>query len=100
MKLGEFIEKFIEHNSLIRLLYQTKYGHECVHDSWDDVSMEHEILKGKGKNKDYINNQVIGITSILVTIPSIHTYAINIVIKKMENQELRKIKLEELNKNQ
>lgn len=98
MKLVEFIETFVEHNSLIQLLYKTKDGHECVLDTWNDVSMEHEILNGKGKNKDYINNQVVGVASILVTKPYLHNDAINIVIKKIEKQEYRKMKLEELNK--
>ena len=96
MKLVEFIETFVEHNSLVRLLYKTENGHECVLDTWNDISMEHEILNGKGKNKYYINNEVVGLTSILVTVHN--SDAINIVIKKIEKQEYRKMKLDELNK--
>lgn len=99
MKLIEFVDKFIEHNSIVRLLYKTKNGHECVLDSWDDVSMEHEILKYKGKYKKYINNEVISIASILVTSPSHYSDAINIIIEKIEEKEFRRLKLTELEKN-
>ena len=84
MKLKEFIETVIEHNSLVRLLYKEKSNHRIVNNDWDDVSMEHEILKGYGNDRHYINNEVLGICSI-------HTgghypEAINIVIEELENQ--------------
>ena len=94
MKLNEFIENYIEHNSLVRLLYKEKSGHKIVLDNWDDVSMEHEILKGKGKFKNYINYDVLGIVSILVGGP--YSEAINIVIKEIDLPTLRKIKLEQV----
>ncbi|MCK9446872.1 hypothetical protein M0Q50_08490 [bacterium] len=83
MKLGEFIEKF-SHNNLIRLVYQIKGGHEIVLETWDDVSMDWEVNKRKGKNRHYINNEVIG----LACISGMKRYseAINIVIEKLENQ--------------
>lgn len=84
MKLGEFIENFVNHNSLIRLIYKEKGNYRIVNQSWDDVSMEWEILKGKGKNRHYINNEVLGITDILVKGP--YSEAINIVIEEIENQ--------------
>lgn len=98
MKLIEFVNKFIEHNSIVRLLYKTKNGHECVLDSWDDVSMEHEILKCKGIYKKFINNEVISIASVLITSPSHYSDAINIVIEKIEEKEFRRMKLKELEK--
>lgn len=79
MRLKIFIKKFIEHNSLIRLVYKEKGGYKSVLD-WDEVSMEHEILKGKGKYKKYINNEVIGITSIMTI--GHYPEAINIAIKE------------------
>lgn len=94
MKLDEFIEIYIEHNSLVRLLYKEKSGHRIVLDTWDDVSMEHEILKGKGKFKDYINYDVKGITSVLVGGP--YSEAINIIIKDIDLITMRKIKLEQI----
>jgi len=84
MKLGTFIETFIEKNSLIRLLYKVKGGHEIILDSWDDVSMEHRVLDGKGKFRHYIDNEVIEICSILVDGP--YSEAINICIEKLEDQ--------------
>lgn len=81
MILTDFIEQFIQPNSLIRLVYKIRGGcHEVVLNNWDDVSMEWEILKNKGKYKEYIDCEVIGITSILVGGP--YSEAINICIKK------------------
>jgi len=84
MKLGEFIEKFIEHNSIVRLVYKDKSGHRIVQKSWSDVSMDHQILKGKGINRHYIGNEVLGVCSILTV--GHFPEAINIVIEQMDNQ--------------
>lgn len=84
MTLGEFIEKF-SHNNLIRLVYKYKGGYKIVLSTWNDVSMDHQVLKGKGKYRHYINNQVLGLASILVTQGN-YTEAINIVIERLENQ--------------
>lgn len=83
MKLGEFIENF-SHNNLIRLHYKTNEGHQCVLDSFDEVSMDWEINKAKGPNRHYVNNEVIG----LVGIGGIKRYedAINIAIEKLDKQ--------------
>ena len=88
MKLGEFIKNF-SHNNMIRLHYKEKGGNRIVLDDWDDVSMDHEIVNGKGKNRHYINNEVLGLTGIYFQ--SGHTHypeAINIVIEELENQPL------------
>lgn len=84
MKLGEFIEKFVEKNTLVRLLYKIQGGHQIVLDSWDNVSMEWEILKGQGKNRHYINNEVVGI----IGIANIQRYgdAVNITIEFLKDQ--------------
>lgn len=84
MKLGEFIEKF-SHNNTIRLLYNISGGHEIVLQSWDDVSMDWEINKGIGEYGKYINNEVLGISSILVYDKSRYPEAINIIIERSEN---------------
>lgn len=97
MKLNEFIEKFIEHNSIVRLLYNDKSGHRIVHQSWEDVSMEHEILKGKGKNRHYINNEVVSICSIITG--GHYPEAINIVIEELETQPIIREAIEEINTN-
>lgn len=86
MKLGEFIKNF-SHNNMIRLHYKEKGGNRIVLDEWDDVSMDHEIVNGKGKNRHYINNEVLGLVGIYFQ--SGHTHypdAINIVIEELKNQ--------------
>jgi hypothetical protein len=88
MKLGEFIKQF-SHNNMIRLHYKIKGGHQCVLEDWNDVSMDHEILKGKGKNRHYINNEVLGLTGIYFQTGHTHyPEAINIVIEELENQPM------------
>ena len=88
MKLGEFIKQF-SHNNIVRLHYKIKGGHKCVLEDWNDVSMDHEIVNGKGKNRHYINNEVLGLAGIYFQ--SGHTNypeAINIVIEELENQPM------------
>ena len=89
MKLGEFIKNF-SHNNIIRLHYKIKGGNQCVLDDWNDVSMDHEITRGKGKNRHYINNEVIGLVNISFPPASGCHYpeAINIVIEELENQPM------------
>lgn len=48
MKLGEFIKNF-SHNNIVRLHYKIKGGNQLVLEDWNDVSMDHEIVNGKGK---------------------------------------------------
>ena len=87
MKLGEFIKNF-SHNNLVRLLYKEKGGHRIVHESWNDVSMDHEIIRGMGKNRHYVNNEVLGLASIHFGGQKglYYSEAINIVIEELENQ--------------
>lgn len=96
MKLGEFIENYVEQNTLIRLLYKIKGGHEVVLDDWNDVSMEHEVLKGKGKFAEFINNEVYGVTDVLVD--GSYSEAVNIVIKKMDVPYQRRFKIDKIKK--
>lgn len=83
MKLGEFIKNF-SHNNLVRLVYKHEGGHETVLEDWNAVSMDHEILRGKSKNRHYINNEVLGLCSILSG--GHYSEAINICIERLENQ--------------
>ena len=89
MKLGEFIEKF-SHNNLIRLHYKEKGGNRLVLEDWNDVSMDWEVNKQKGKFRHYVNNEVLGLASIYFQPGSgIHySEAINIVIEELENQPM------------
>jgi hypothetical protein len=98
MKLGEFIEKF-SHNNLIRLHYKEKGGNRLVLEDWNDVSMDWEVNKQKGKFRHYINNKVLGLTSIYFQPGKGHHYteAINIVIEELENQPMIDEVEEEIN---
>ena len=91
MKLGEYIEQFVEKNSIIRLWYKTYGGHQLVQKKdWDAVSMEWEILKGNGIYAPYINHKVTGTTSIL---SKIHPEAINIIIEEIPIDVIREEKI-------
>lgn len=91
MTLKDFIEEYIEHNSLVRVLYKNPGGHKVVLNDWDDVAMDWEIVKGQGKYAPYINHKVLYVTSILVRGP--YSEAINIVIEEIPLDELRENKL-------
>lgn len=93
MILKEFIEKFIEPNSIIRLVYKTKGGHKLVLSDWCDTDMEWKIIKGQGKYISFINHNVTGITSIWT---SICPEAINIVIEEIPLDILRNTKLDSI----
>lgn len=98
MKLGEFIEKF-SHNNLIRLHHKEKGGNRLVLEDWNDVSMDWEVNKQKGKFRHYINNEVLGLASIYFQPGKNHHYpeAINIVIEELENQPMIDEVEEEIN---
>lgn len=87
MKLGEFIKNF-SHNNVIRLVYKAQGGHEVVLNDWNDVSMDWEVNKGKGKFRHYVGNEVLGLATIsFVAGQGIHhSSALNIVIERLENQ--------------
>ena len=89
MKLGEFIKNF-SHNNVIRLLYENKGGHEIVLGDWNDVSMDWEVNKQRGKFRHYVDNEVIGLACVSFGPgPGVHhSEAINIVIERLENQPL------------
>lgn len=91
MILKEFIENFVCKNSLIRLWYTVKGGHEMV---IDGVSMEWETLEDKGIYRKFINNNVIGVTDILVS--GHYTEAINIVIEKIPLDDFREQQIDKI----
>lgn len=96
MTLGAFIKQF-SHNNLIRLLYKIKGGHEIVLDSWNDVSMDWQVISQQGKFRHYINNEVIGLASICFNAGegTHHPEAINIVIERLNNQPYLEDKYED-----
>lgn len=92
MTLKEFIDEYIEHNSLVRVLYKHKGGHKLVLNDWDEVCMEWKIVKGQGRYAAYANHKVIGVASISVRGP--YSEAINIVIEEIPLDVLREKKLQ------
>ncbi len=96
MTLGEFIQNF-SHNNVIRLVYPIKGGHELVLQDWNDVSMDWEVNKGKGKFRHYVNNQVLGLASIYFSRGVDHPEALNIIIERLENQPIVEETQEEQN---
>ena len=94
MILKEFIDQFINHNSLVRLVYKIPGGNKLVLDSWDDVDMAWSIVKGKGKFSLYTNHEVIHITDISVRGP--YSEAVNIVIEEIPVDVLRDRKLDSI----
>lgn len=97
MKLGKFIKNF-SHNNVIRLMYKNKGGYETVLNDWNDVSMDWEVNKQRGKFRHFIDNEVVGLTSVCFgTHRGVHhPDALNIVIERLENQSY----LEEISKEQ
>jgi len=91
MKLGEFIRNF-SHNNIIRLVYNHPGGHELVLSTWDEVSMDHEIIRQTGPHRHYIDNEVLGLAAIATG--GHYTEAINIVIERLDDQPV----LEDLEK--
>jgi hypothetical protein len=94
MILKDFIKEYVEHNSLVRVLYKNPGGHKLVLDDWNDVSMDWTIVKGEGKYAPYVNHKVLGVASILVRGP--YPESINIVIEEIPLDELRENKLNSL----
>jgi len=78
MKLEYFILAF-SHNNMVRLLTKHEGGHKIIADNWDDISMDWEIVQGKGRFADYAKANVIGLASILTG--GAYPEAINIVIE-------------------
>ena len=79
MRLKEFINEFVAHNTLIRLMYKVPKNERGMHNQvmpGEGVMMEHELIKS-----EYADKEVIGITDILV-IDSNYKEAVNIIIKK------------------
>lgn len=72
LTLEEFIQEFIEKNTLIRLWYKIKEGHEIV-DKEKSVRMEWEWV-----NSYYAGAVVIGVTDIVTEEPK---EAVNISIE-------------------
>lgn len=82
MKLKDFLIKYSKPNhNPIRILHTNENGaYEIVADSWEDVSLDDEILTGGGIYKDYLDAEVVSIVAPFVD--CINAEAINIVIQR------------------
>lgn len=76
MKLKEFIENFVEPNTLIRLHYKIQGGHE-------EVCGEKPQMEWKLKVGEYADREVVGVTDI-VYLKSHYTEAVNLTIQREE----------------
>jgi len=76
MNVKDFVENFVEPNTLIRLQYKVKGGHMQVIEG-DKPMMEHELIKSK-----YADSVVIGVTDILY-LDSHYKEAVNLTIEKL-----------------
>lgn len=74
MDVSGFVKWFVQPNTLIRLWYKVKGGHEEVI-SGDKPMMEHELVKS-----EYAHREVVGVTDILY-MKSNYSEAVNLVIK-------------------
>jgi len=78
MKVIEFVETFIEPNTLVRLWYKLPKGEDGQHKEvieGDKPMMEWEFIKS-----EYKDSTVIGVTDILY-LKSPYIEAVNLVIK-------------------
>ncbi len=83
MNVSEFVEKFVEPNTLIRLWYKPTDGsdesyEEVIGD--DSTLMEWELIKS-----EYRNRLMVGVTDILY-LKSPYIEAINLVIEREDQQ--------------
>lgn len=84
MKLKEFIENFVMHNTLVRLWILKNNEKHLVYEvnlekpgGIDDLRMEWQILKGDELTDRYLNWTVVGVSSIL---NEYYPEAVNIVL--------------------
>lgn len=77
MKVSEFIEKFVSHNTLIRLWYRNEDDNNHLYEvnGEDKPMMEHQILK-----TIFADKEVVYVTDILYP-NSPYIEAVNLVIK-------------------
>lgn len=80
MKLKEFIESFVCKNTLIRLWYEQKESSGYIMVG-NELAMEHELLKEKGRLSNFSENKIVGVKDILMT-DGRYVEAVNIVIER------------------
>lgn len=65
MTLKDFIEKFVAHNTVVRLWNEKGQNYKMIHDGEKEVSMEWEALDGKSFPSKYLENKVVCVTDIV-----------------------------------
>lgn len=78
MKLKDFIEKFVAHNTVVRLWREKGHTYQMIHDGEKEVSMEWEVLDGKSFLSKYLESKVVCVTDIVC---NKYPEAVNIVIE-------------------
>ena len=76
MDVKTFITNWVEKNTLIRLWYKIKGGHEEVIIG-DKPMMEHKLI-----NSEWADKKVVGVTDILGYTNSHHVEAVNLIIER------------------
>lgn len=78
MKLKDFIEKFVAHNTVVRLWHEKGHTYQMIHDGEKEVSMEWEVIGGKSFLSKYLESKVVCVTDIVC---NKYPEAVNIVIE-------------------
>lgn len=78
MTLREFVEKFVCHNTIIRLWKPIKGGHKMLVKEGNSVCMEWALLRDETWQSSYNDCKVIGVTDIVVD--DFYREAVNIVL--------------------
>lgn len=87
MKLKEFVDKYIEHNTLFRVLSELLGGHYCLDSSWDVKYMNHEIDKCPYKNYTFKGITDIGGVGSAVNIVVFDDNPYSSFINNLRNDE-------------
>jgi hypothetical protein len=66
-EVSKFVRKYVSHNALVRLVYNTPGGNECVVGTWNDVSMA--WLLERHIYTTFMDFKFIAVTDILVDGP-------------------------------
>lgn len=80
MKLNEFINRFLQDNTLFRVLVRLGGDTTPISGDWETVSIVHLFKRGLGSFKDYTDKEVVCLTDVEV-LSTLNREVVNIVIK-------------------